>query len=60
MSENVAKKEKEQAFSSINVKSFILVVGLLLAILAISGALSYFIPQGAYLRDESGTIISGT
>lgn len=50
-------EEKEQSFSSINVKSFVLVMALLLAILAISGALSYFIPQGTYLRDESGAIL---
>ncbi len=62
MSEDVKKaetKEKEQSFSSINVKSFIMVTALLLAILAISGALSYFIPQGEYLRDANGAIITG-
>ena len=62
MSENVKKtetKEKEQAFSSINAKSFVMVMALLLVILAISGALSYFIPQGEYQRDASGAIIAG-
>ena len=53
-------KEKEKAFASINTKSFVLVVLLLSVILAISGAMSYFIPQGAFSRDESGAIIDGT
>lgn len=61
MSENVKKTEqKEQAFSSINAKSFVMVMVLLLVILAISGALSYFIPQGSYIRDAEGVIIPGT
>ena len=63
MDENVIEvknTDKEGSFSSINVKSFVLVMALLLSILAISGALSYFIPQGMYLRDESGAIIPDT
>lgn len=48
------------AFSSINVKSFVLVFVLLSAILLSCGALSYFIPQGAFLRDATGGIIEGT
>ena len=35
-------------------------VCVLLAILLLSGSLSYFIPQGAFLRDEAGNIIPGT
>lgn len=54
------KKVKEQAFSSINTKAFITVVAILTAILLISGTLSYFVPQGAYERDETGAIIMGT
>ena len=53
-------QEKEKAFSSINTKSFVLVVVLLTVILAISGALSYFIPQGSFQRDADGVIIDGT
>ena len=34
-----------------------MVACVLLAILLLSGSLSYFIPQGAFLRDESGNII---
>ena len=54
------KKVKEQAFSTINTKAFITVVAILTAILLISGTLSYFVPQGAYERDETGAIIMGT
>ena len=54
------KEQKSEAFSSINTKSFVLVVALLAVILAISGALSYFIPQGSFARDASGAIIDGT
>lgn len=58
MTENVQNKEK--AFSSINVKSFVLVVILLAVIIAISGVLSCVIPQGHYERDEIGAIIPDT
>ena len=37
-----------------------MVACVLLAILLLSGSLSYFIPQGAFLRDESGNIIPDT
>ena len=57
MSEN---KTKEKAFSTINTKSFITVMILLTVILLVSGCLSYFIPQGAFLRDSEGVIIPGT
>lgn len=42
------KQEKEKAFSSINFKSFLLVVGILLTLVITVGVLTYFIPQGAY------------
>ena len=54
------KKPKEQAFSTINAKAFLTVVAILVAILLLSGALSYFVPQGTYARDETGTIVLGT
>lgn len=54
------KKQKEQAFSTINTNAFLVVVGILVAILLLSGFLSYVVPQGAYLRDESGAIIMDT
>ena len=54
------KKQKEQAFSTINTQAFFTVVALLLTILLLSGVVSYFVPQGAYARDEAGAIIMGT
>ena len=58
------KKEKvinkQKSFSSINFKSFLSVVIILVAIIAISGILTLFIPQGAFLRNDNGEIISGT
>ena len=54
------KKQKEQAFSTINTRAFLTVVAILVTILLLSGALSYFVPQGAYARDESGTILMDT
>lgn len=53
-------KKKEEAFSQMNQKSFLIVVVLLTAIIALCGILTNFIPQGAYLRDENGMIINGT
>ena len=54
------KSQKEKAFSSISLKSFLTVVIILLAILLCCGGLSYLIPQGAFARDEAGAIITGT
>ena len=51
---------KEKAFSTINIKSFITVMILLVIILIFSGCLSYFIPQGAFERTEDGAIIPNT
>ena len=53
-------KNKEKSFSAIGFKSFISVVAVLLVIIAISGILTLFIPQGSFLRDESGQIVAGT
>ncbi len=55
--EQVAEKpKKEQAFSNISTRSFVMVVILLTVVLILSGALSYFIPQGSFDRviNESG------
>lgn len=52
--------QREQAFSVINTKAFLTVVVILTAILLLSGLLSYFVPQGAYERDASGTILMDT
>lgn len=53
-------KSQEQAFSTINVKAFVTVVAILVAILLLCGSLSYFVPQGSFERDEQGQIITGT
>lgn len=51
------KQTKEKSFSNISTRSFIFVVCLLAFILVFSGVLSYVIPQGSFLRDESGAIL---
>jgi uncharacterized ion transporter superfamily protein YfcC len=53
-------KDKQKSFSTIEAKSFITVLIVLSAVIVICGALSYFIPQGQFLRDENGNIIVGT
>lgn len=58
--ESVNKAEKKKAFSNISIKSFITVVSVLTAILFICGAISYFVPQGSFERDQNGVIITGT
>lgn len=58
MEKKIQKKEK--AFSSINTKSFIMVVIILTIMIAISGILSLIIPQGEFARNENGEIIAGT
>ncbi|MBR6826344.1 MAG: YfcC family protein [Oscillospiraceae bacterium] len=52
--------EKEQAFSNISLRSFITVVLVLATILALSAGLSYLIPQGSFIRDEAGVILTDT
>ena len=58
--EKVNVVEKEKAFSTINLKSFISVVIILVVMIAVCGILSLIIPQGQFARDESGQIIAGT
>ena len=61
MENQQSTKGKSRSFSNINTKSFILVVVILTVILVACGTLSYFVPQGQFLRDEvTGTIINGT
>ena len=55
-----AENQKEKAFSSIGARSFITVVIILVSVLIVSGALSYFIPQGSFLRNDDGQIIPDT
>ena len=56
----MSTKTKEKAFSNISAKSFITVVAVLLVLLVFCGALSYFIPQGEFQRDEANNIIKDT
>ena len=51
------KTVKEKSFSNIGVRSFVIIVILLAAIILFSGALSYFIPQGSFQYDAEGNII---
>lgn len=60
MQTNENKKTKEEAFSSIGTKSFLIIVTLLLLILFACGFATFIVPQGSYLRDENGMIINGT
>lgn len=50
--------KRQASFASINTRAFLTVVAVLCALLTVCGALSYLIPQGTYLRDEAGIIIS--
>jgi len=54
------KTQKEKSFSNISARSFITVVLILVFVLVLCGAMSYFIPQGSFERNESGEIIVGT
>ena len=51
---------KEKSFSSMEKKSFLTVVIVLSSIMVLCGALSYFIPQGHFNRDDNGNIILGS
>lgn len=53
-------KQKQPAYSNISARSFITVVAILLVVLFFCAALSYFVPQGHYVRDDSGNIVPGT
>lgn len=56
----VAKLPKEKAFATINIKSFLTVVIVLMALLILCGVMTYLIPTGAYERDSEGQIVMGT
>lgn len=58
MEKQIVKKEK--SFATINKKSFISVVIVLIAMISISAILSLIIPQGSYARNLDGEIIAGT
>ncbi|MBE6787511.1 MAG: YfcC family protein [Ruminococcaceae bacterium] len=56
--ERTKQTQKQESFSNISARSFLTVVLVLVAILIFCGVLSYFIPQGEFLRDENGIIIT--
>ena len=57
---NEQTSDAKKTFANIETRSFVIVVLLLGFLLAISGILSYVIPQGSFLRDENGAIIEGS
>ena len=57
---NTKEKQPSQAYSSINLRSFLTVAALLLTLLIFCGSLSYFIPQGTFQRDSDNKILPGT
>ena len=54
------RKTENQASMNISVRVFLTVMVVLIAVLLLSGALSYCVPQGSFLRDEEGMILTGT
>ena len=60
MEKTKQKPESEQAFSNISVRSFITVVLVLAAIIALSAILTNLIPQGTFTRDADGVILTDT
>lgn len=52
--------QQSQAYSNISIRSFVMVMALLVALLCFCGSLSYFIPQGAFQRDAADNILPGT
>ncbi len=59
-SNEISDARKEKAFSNIGLRSFLTVVIILASVLIFSGALSYFVPQGNFERNEDGAIILGS
>lgn len=59
-SNETSDARKEKAFSNIGLRSFLTVVIILASVLIFSGALSYFVPQGNFERNEDGAIILGS
>lgn len=51
---------KEKSFATINKRSFISVVLVLVAMIAIAATMTLIIPQGTFARNASGEIIAGT
>ena len=56
----MGKQTKEKAFSTINLRSFIVIAVILFVILVTVGVLTYVVPKGEYLLDENKNIIAGS
>ena len=54
------KQTKEKAFSTINLRSFIVITIILSFILIAVGVLTYIVPKGMYAFDEKDNIIAGS
>ena len=54
------RENREEAYSGISARSFLVVVAILVAILVFCGSLSYVIPQGHFATDANQNIIPGT
>ena len=54
------KQTKEKAFSTINLRSFIVIAIILTFILLMVGVATYVVPKGEYTLDEKGNIIAGS
>lgn len=57
MATTTESRPKERTESAINLRSFLTVTAILLALIIVCGSLSHFIPQGSFLRDADGNII---
>ena len=58
MTENKKQSAPQsKAFSNIELRSFLVVVAILCAVLAVCGGLSYLVPQGSFARTEDGAIL---
>ena len=53
-------EQQEKMAAAINLRSFVTVAVILVVMLLFCGSLSYFIPQGSFLRDASGNILPDT
>ena len=58
--QNPNKNTENSTSASIGLKSFLTVIIILVSLLVLSGILSYVIPQGKFLLDENGIILTDT
>ena len=54
------KKSKEKSFTNVNLRSFIIIVSMLVGMLIVAGILTAVIPQGSYEYAEDGVIVPDT